>query len=316
MITEHDRRVAVSALRSAIPYLRLYQGKVFVIKAGGEAFETPERTRMLVAQLGVLHQVGIKIVLLHGGGPQTSRMSRELGLEPRMVAGRRVTDDRTRDVVTMVLAGKLGTEIVAACRGQSIPAVGVTGVDASLITATRRPPRQVEIDGRTETVDYGHVGDISAVDTGVLDRLLASGYLPVVSPVSADSGGAILNLNADGVAAAIARTMKAEKFILVTGVEGIRARAGDASSLVSYTDVEGLVKLEASGAIEGGMLPKVTAIKDALAGGVPRVHVISYTLKDSLLLEVFTNEGSGTLVVRDTRELRPEEKEPEEKAPA
>lgn len=306
MSRDHDRTVAVAALRAALPYLRLFQGRVFVIKAGGDAFARPERTRALMEQIGILHRVGIRVVLVHGGGPQTTAMAEELSIPVEMKEGRRVTCDRTLDVSVMVLNGALNTDIVAKARALHVPCVGVSGVDGGLVRARRRPPRKLD---SGEEVDYGHVGDIVSVDVKALERLLDDGFVPVVSPLSADDDGAILNINADVVAAALAREMQAEKLIVLTSAPGVLARSDDPDSLVSYTDVKGLNALHEQGSLAGGMLPKVSAIKDALYGGVHRVHVISHKGADSLLLEVFTNEGSGTLVVMDMSDLRPEEQQ-------
>ncbi len=242
-------------------------------------------------------------MLVHGGGPQLDEMQRSLGIEPRMVRGRRVTDDRSIDATTMVLNGLINTRILAACRELGIDAVGLSGVDAGLVRANRRPP--VQVDG--ESVDYGFVGDIVSIDPTVIRKELEAGLMPVVSPLSADDAGTVLNINADTVAAAIAAELGAEKLILATGAPGILRDVRDPQSLISYIDRTELGKLRDSGAIADGMLPKVAAIEAALAKGVARVHVVSFKLADSLLLEVFTNEGTGTLVVNDTKALRPEE---------
>ena len=307
MTTDHDRYVAVAALRAAVPYLRLYQGRTFVIKAGGEVFTKRATTRAIMEQVGILHQLGIRVVLVHGGGGQATELAGRLGIETRMVEGRRVTDGGTRDVATMTLNGTVNTGIVAVCRELGIPALGLSGVDAGLVRARKRPPRHVDGEG---DVDYGYVGDIVSVDVGVLDRILDDRFVPVVSPLSADDSGEVLNINADVVAARIAKEMKAEKLLLVTGASGILEDRSDSATLVSYTDVNGLNDLHERGSRVEGMLPKVTAIKDALYGGVSRVHVISYKITDSLLTEVFTNEGCGTLVVLDTQELSAEEQKP------
>jgi len=181
-----------------------------------------------------------------------------------------------------------------------VPAVGISGVDAGLIRATKRPLVKRD-DG--QSVDYGYVGDIEGVDSSVLDNLLDEHLVPIVSPLSADASGTLLNINADTVAAAIAGGLNAEKLILATGAPGILESLGDPRSLISYVDSAGLQKLRSEGKLSDGMLPKVAAIERAIAAGVPRVHVISYSQPDGLLLEVFTNEGTGTLVVADTKEL-------------
>jgi acetylglutamate kinase len=295
-----ERTIVVQALRHAAPYIRMYKRKIFVLKAGGEAFSTPEATRTLVEQIGILHQVGIRIVLVHGGGPQSTALAAQLGQKTDFVDGRRVTGADAVGVMTMVLNGAINTQIVAACRGAGVPAVGLSGVDAGLIQATRRAP----VTGRDgATVDYGFVGDIRKVDASVLENLLENGLVPIVSPLSADDEGTLLNINADTVAAALATSIGAEKLVLATGAPGIMKSLDDPRSLISYIDRAGLKKLRDEGRLTDGMLPKVAAIEKALAGGVPRVHVISYAVADGLLLEVFTNEGTGTLVVDDIGNL-------------
>ena len=289
----NDRGVAITALKHAIPYIRMYKGKTFVIKTGGAVLADPKRARGLLEQVGILHQVGIRTVLVHGGGPQSSELAAALGLETRFVEGRRVTDEKTIDVTTMVLNGSINTRLLAMFRDLGVPAVGLSGVDAGLIRAKRRPP----VDAGGEEVDYGFVGDIESVDVDVLTRVIESGLMPVVSPVSCDEQGTILNINADTVAAAIAAGMNAQKLLLLTGAPGVLERPEDPASLVSLVDLAGLEKMKESGSIAAGMIPKVKAIADAIHGGVERVHVISHDVPDSLLLEIFTNEGSGTLVV-------------------
>lgn len=291
-----ERAVVVSALKHAAPYLRLFQGKVFVLKAGGDVFADREQMRSMVEQVGLLHQVGVRVVLVHGGGPQSTKLAAELGLETTFVDGRRVTDDASLDVATMVLNGQINTRILAACRDLQIPAVGISGVDAGLIKATRRPPVAQKDGG---SVDYGFVGDIESVDADVLKKQLDNGLMPVVSPLSCDASGTILNINADTVAAAIAVELSAEKLIFATGAPGILRDKDDPQSLISYVDRQALARLRKDGSLAAGMLPKAAAIDAAIAQGVRRVHVISYKIPDSLLLEVFTNEGTGTLVVDD-----------------
>ena len=301
-----ERAIAVTALKAAVPYIRMFKRRVFVVKAGGAVFGDEESTRELVEQLGILHEVGIHVVLVHGGGPQSTELAAALDVPSQFVEGRRVTDERSLQVATMVLNGIINTRVLAICRDIGLPAIGMSGVDAGLIQAHRRPP--VALAGeRGGTVDYGFVGDIDGVDSGVLRRQLDAGFLPIISPLSADEDGTLLNINADTVAAAIAVALQAEKLILVTGAPGILEDQNDPSSLVSYLDLADLERMRAEGRLDAGMKPKADAIKFAVSGGVPRVHVISWQVPDSLLLEVFTNEGTGTLVVQDTRSLSPEE---------
>jgi acetylglutamate kinase len=294
-----DPTVTVRALKSAAPYIRMYKGKVFVIKASGGVFGDPASTRALMEQVAILHQVGIRVVVVHGGGPQLTELQQSLGVEAKMVAGRRVTDAKSIEITSMVLNGLVNTQILGICREVGINAVGVSGVDAGLIRAHKRPPVQVE----GQTVDYGFVGDIDLVDAKVLEQLLNDGIMPVVSPVSADDHGTLLNINADTVAAAIGGALKAEKLMLITGAPGILESLEDPRSLVSYTDLAGLKKLKDQGSLKDGMLPKAKAIEDAIKGGVRRVHCISYKSPDSILAEVFTNEGTGTLIVENVTTL-------------
>ncbi len=302
----NDQAAAIRALRNAAPYMRLYKGKTFVVKAGGGVFGEVETTRALMEQIAILHYFGVRVIFVHGGGPQLTELTEALGVPTRMVQGRRVTDQSSIDATSMVLNGLINTRILAICRDLNINAVGVSGVDAGLVRAHKRPPVKLT-DGSGETVDFGFVGDIDMVDTDVLAKLLDNGLMPVVSPLSADDSGTLLNINADTVAAAIGAALDAEKLILCTGAPGILQDVNDPTSLISYTDLQGLKKLRDDGAIADGMLPKAKAIEDALRGGVRRVHVISYKSPEGILAEVFTNEGSGTLVVADIKALAPAE---------
>jgi acetylglutamate kinase len=300
-----QRTAELAGLRHAAPYIRLFKGKTFVVKIGGGALESEAATLDLLGQVEVLHHVGIRVVLVHGGGNESSALARALGAEPRFVEGRRVTDSQALSVATMVLNGTVNTRILAACRRLGLPAVGVSGVDAGLVQARRRPP--VEIRG--ERVDYGFVGDVVSVAPGVLLTLLDAAMVPVVSPLSAADDGTLLNINADTVASALAVGLRAEKLILMTGAVGVLERPDDPGSLVSYTDLAGLRRLREQGGFERGMLPKASAIESAVLGGVRRVHIVGADLPDSLLGEVFTNQGVGTMVVEDIGSLTPAEQE-------
>ena len=303
-----DQVATIRALRGAAPYIRLYKGRVFVVKAGGAVFGDPELTRALIEQIAILHYLGIRVVMVHGGGPQLTEVSAAMGVPTRMVQGRRITDEKAIDATSMVLNGLINTRILAICRDLSIDAVGLSGVDAGLVQAHRRPP--VKLEGPAgETVDYGLVGDIDRIDTTVIRKHLEAGLMPVISPLSADARGQLLNINADTVAAAIGAALEAEKLILSTGAPGILDDINDAGSVISYTDLAGLKRLRDAGKIADGMLPKARAIEDAIRGGVRRVHVIGYRSPDSILAEVFTNEGTGTLIVADVKALTPAEQQ-------
>jgi acetylglutamate kinase len=301
-----DQTLAIRALKSAAPYIRMYKGKTFVVKAGGGVFADSDTTRVLVEQIAILHYFGVRVVLVHGGGPQLTELSAALGVPTRMVDGRRVTDQKSIDVTAMVLNGLINTRLLGICRDLDIDAVGVSGVDAGLVRAHKRPPVRCA-DG--ELVDFGFVGDIDAIDTTVLKKLLDNALMPVVSPLSADASGTLLNINADTVAAAIGAALGAEKLILCTGAPGILGSLDDPGSLISYTDLQGLKRLRDEGHIAEGMLPKARAIEDAIRGGVRRVHVVSYKAPEGILSEVFTNEGTGTLIVADVNALTPAEQQ-------
>ena len=305
-----EQAVTVRALRGAAPYIHMYKGKVFVIKTGGGAFRDGASMHSFMEQVAILHHLGIRVVLVHGGGPQLDAVAQKLGVQTRMVQGRRVTDAGAIDVASMVLNGLINTRLLGLCREFGIAAVGVSGVDGGLVQAHKRAPVTL---ANGEVVDYGLVGDIDGVDGSVITRLLDAGFLPVVSPLSCDAAGHLLNINADTVAAAIGAALDAEKLILCTGAPGILERLDDPHSLISYTDVAGLRRLREEGALSDGMLPKSNAIESAIRGGVRRVHVISYAAPDALLAEIFTNEGTGTLVVADTKALSPAEQGAAEK---
>ncbi|HBL25950.1 MAG TPA: acetylglutamate kinase, partial [Acidobacteria bacterium] len=226
-----QRAAELAGLKRAAPYIRLFKGKTFVVKAGGEALETDAAIRGLLEQIEILCHVGIRVVLLHGGGSESSALLRALGGEPRFVEGRRVTDEKALEVASMILNGTVNTRILAAARALGLPAVGLSGVDAGIVQARRRPPVKVG-DGM---VDYGFVGDVVAVAPAALVSLLDAGVVPVVSPLSAADDGTLLNINADTVAAALAAGLRAEKLILLTGAAGVLERSDDPGSLVSYT---------------------------------------------------------------------------------
>jgi acetylglutamate kinase len=300
-----DPAAAIRSLRSAAPYIRMYKGKTFVVKAGGGVFGDAAAVRGLIEQIAILHYFGVRVVFVHGGGPQLTEVTQALGVPTQMIQGRRVTDQKAIDATSMVLNGLINTKLLALCREINIDAVGISGVDAGLIRAHKRGP--VNVDG--QTVDYGFVGDIDFVDTSVLTKLLDNGLMPIVSPLSADENGTLLNINGDTVAAAIGAALNAEKLMLCTGAPGILERVEDPTSIISYTDLAGLKRLREEKKIVDGMLPKAKAIEDALRGGVRRVHVMSYKSPEGILAEVFTNEGAGTLVVADINALSPAEQQ-------
>lgn len=293
-----DPARGIAGLKGALRYVRAYRDHVFVVKMGGDVQGDPDTLDQVAAQLSLLASLGIRLVVIHGGGPQASALSRRLGLEPRMVAGRRVTDASALEVVKMVYAGVLNTDVVSALRENEIQAVGLTGVDGDLLQARRRPPVEVRTDeGTTETVDFGHVGDIEKVDPRILTTLLDGRFVPVVASLAGDGEGNIYNVNADTVAEAIAIALQAQKLVFMTGAPGVLRDRNDPSSLVTFADPDDLQGLMDSGALAGGMRPKVEACIRAATSGVERTHIIDGRAPDSLLLEVFTGSGTGTMIV-------------------
>lgn len=286
-------------LRAATPYVRALRGKVFVVKVGGDLLTKPEVRRHIYDQLALLHNFGIHIVLIHGGGPQIEAECKRKGLEIEKVNGRRVTTDEVLETVKMVLPGSLQAGMLAEMRSLGLPAVGISGIAADLVVAAKRPPVSVTQGGNESEVDYGAVGDVTGINPEVLTHLIAGGFLPVVAPLGCDSSGAVFNINADTIAAEIAKAIGAEKLVFLLTARGILNEVSNPSSLIPELSMEGLDELEQRGVLKGGMLPKATATKLAISGGVTSVHLLSGTQTDALLQEIFTNEGSGTMVVKN-----------------
>lgn len=297
MMTGDDSR-SIAGLKGALRYVRAYRDHVFVVKLGGEILEKPDVRSRVAAQLALLSSLGVRIVVVHGGGPQVSALSQRLGIEPQIVAGRRITCDRTLEVVQMAIAGQLNTTLVATLRAEGIPVVGMTGVDGGLITARKRPPVVMRDDqGQERTIDFGHVGDIVRVDPRVVTTLLDGGMVPVIGSLAGDDSGAVYNINADTLAEALATALRAQKLIFLTGAPGVLRDVRDPSTLVAFADPDDLGALLASGAIAGGMRPKVEACIRAATSGVERTHILDGRAPDGLLFEVFTGAGCGTMIV-------------------
>ena len=293
-----DSTKGIAGLKGALRYVRAYRDHVFVVKLGGDVLADREVLDQVAAQLALLYSLSIRLVVVHGGGPQASAMSRRLGQEPQLIAGRRVTDSGALEVAKMVYAGLLNTDLLAALREHEIQAVGLSGVDADLLTARRRPPvRVVDDNGTAREVDFGHVGDIELADPRVLTTLLDARFVPVVASLAGDGDGNVYNVNADTVAESLAVALKAQKLIFLTGAPGVLRDRDDPTSLVTFADPDELAALMASGALSGGMRPKVEACIRAATGGVERTHIIDGRAPDSLLLEVFTGAGCGTMIV-------------------
>jgi len=293
-----DTTRGIAGLKGALRYVRAYRDQVFVVKLGGDVLNDPEVLDQVAAQMALLSSLSIRLVVVHGGGPQASALSRRLGAEPEIVAGRRVTDDAALEVAKMVYAGQLNTDLLSALREHRVQAVGLSGVDADLITARRRPPVEVTDDsGSRRNVDYGHVGDLEHVDTRVLLTLMESRFVPVVASLAGDDEGNVYNVNADTVAEALATALRAQKLIFLTGAPGVLRDRSDPATLVTFADPDDLTELMRTGALAGGMRPKVEACIRAATNGVERTHIIDGRAPDALLLEVFTGSGCGTMIV-------------------
>ncbi|MGH7628344.1 MAG: acetylglutamate kinase [Gemmatimonadales bacterium] len=293
-----DTSKGIAGLKGALRYVRAYRDHVFVVKLGGDVLSDAGVRDQAATQLALLHSLGIRLVAVHGGGPQATALSRRLGQEPRVVAGRRVTDDAALEVAKMVYAGQLNTDLLAALRSHKVQAVGLSGVDADLLLAHRRPPVSVADDnGQSVQVDYGNVGDIDRVDPRILITLMEARFVPVVASLAGDDDGGVYNVNADTVAESLAVALRAEKLIFLTGAPGVLRDRSDPSTLVTFADPDDLAGLMASGALAGGMRPKVEACIRAATSGVERTHIIDGRVPDALLLEVFTGAGCGTMIV-------------------
>jgi acetylglutamate kinase len=279
-----EQRVAV--LLEALPYIRDFAGATIVIKYGGAAMVAPELKASFARDVALLKLVGMNPVVVHGGGPDISRYSDRLGLEVRFHQGLRVTDAPTMELVKMVLVGKVNKEIVAQLHVAGVQAVGLAGDDGRLIRAARE----------SASVDLGFVGRVAAVDPTVLERL--SEFVPVVASVGVDDEGQSYNINADTVAGHLAAALGARKVIFLTDVEGIRRVGDDPSSLVSECRLPELEGMIASGAVSGGMLPKIAAVREAVTRGVDAAHVVDGRVPHSVLMELFTGAGIGTKITR------------------
>ena len=285
-------------LREALPYIQRFKGKTFVVKLSGKVTDEAAVLASLVEELALLHQVGIRVCVVHGGGKQLTELAAQLGVEQTIINGRRVTDDATLDMAKMIFAGKINTDILAALRMRGIHAVGLSGVDGNIVHAERRPPKEIinQATGAREHVDFGHVGDIIEIDDRLLHVLLDHNYLPVVSSLGADAEGRVFNINADTIAAEIAVRLEAEKLILLSDVDGIYLRAGDPNTKLSRLSVEEAEALLRDGVATGGMIPKLQSIIELLRRGVRTAHIIKGSQRNALLSEVFTDEGTGTMI--------------------
>ncbi|MBX7055730.1 MAG: acetylglutamate kinase, partial [Pyrinomonadaceae bacterium] len=251
-------------------------------------------------ELALLHQVGIRVCVIHGGGKQLNELAERLGVVQTVIGGRRVTDDETLDLAKMIFRGKINTEILAQFRRRGIHAVGLSGIDGGVVKAVKRPPKDIvnRETGTTESVDFGHVGDVVEVDASLINTLLDSGYLPIISSLGADDDGRIFNINADTIASEIAVKLNAEKLILLTDVNGIYLEESDPNTKLSKITSSDAMHLIDSGRATGGMIPKLESLIDLVGRGVNSAHIVSGTERNAILAEVFTDSGTGTMVVK------------------
>jgi acetylglutamate kinase len=286
--TEHLTAAGDKAavLAEALPYIRNFWGKVVVVKAGGAVMDDPSLAALFAGDVALMRSVGMRPVVVHGGGPQIGELMRRLGKEPEFRGGLRVTDEETLDIARMVLVGKVNRDVVSAINVHGPLAVGVSGEDAGLLTASARAP------------ELGFVGDVAAVNPQILQRLLAEELIPVVATIGVDQDGQSYNINADVAAAAIAIALDAEKLVYLSDVPGVLRDVDDPSTLISKVTANEVGALVDAGTVSGGMIPKVDSCLRALAAGVSRAHLLDGRVPHVLLLEIFTREGVGTMVER------------------
>ena len=296
---EVGNQLRLDLLREALPYIQRFKGQTFVVKLSGKATEDHENLISLAEELALLHQVGIRLCVVHGGGKQLSDLALRMGVEQTIINGRRVTDDATLEMAKMIFAGKINTDILSALRNRGVEAVGLSGVDGNIVHAERRPPKQIlnRETGESAEVDFGHVGDVVEINARLLMVLLDQGYLPVISSLGADTEGTVFNINADTIAAEIAIQLKAEKLILLSDVDGIYLKSGDPETKLSQLTADQADALIGNGSATGGMIPKLQSISALLRRGVHSAHIISGTNRNALLSEIFTNDGTGTMIV-------------------
>ena len=284
-------QVTAEVLTQALPYIQRFAGRTVVIKFGGVPVGDPAVARAIAGDIVLMHSVGIRPVIVHGGGPQIDDLMGRLGKAPSFVAGRRVTDAETLDIVRMVLVGKVNRDIVSSINAHTPLAVGVSGEDAGLIRAV---PRDRSL---------GFVGEVGAVDPGIVRNLQELGYIPVVSTVGADAAAQAYNINSDTVAGALAAALEAERLVVLTDVAGLLADVEDPASVLSEVSAAESAAILAAGGVQGGMIPKVEACLQAVRNGVGSAHLLDGTRPHVLLLELFTDAGVGTMIRPDPQEV-------------
>ena len=283
-----------SVLNKALPYIQRFAGKTIVVKFGGNAMEGEELKNSFARDMVLMKLVGINPIVVHGGGPQIGDLLTRLNIESHFVDGMRVTDSQTMDVVEMVLGGLVNKEIVALINRNGGKAIGLTGKDANLIQARKLTIERASPElKKSEIIDIGHVGEVEKINAAVIDMLTQSDIIPVIAPIGVGTDGASYNINADLVAGKVAEALKAEKLILLTNIAGLQDKSGKVLTGLSSEQVNGLI---ADGTIYGGMLPKIACALSAVNNGVRSAHIIDGRVNHATLLEIFTDEGVGTLI--------------------
>lgn len=289
MVEKHiTDEMKARVLTAALPYIQKYYGKTVVVKYGGNAMINPELKKAVMSDIILLTLVGIKIVLVHGGGPEISGMLNKLGIESKFVNGLRYTDKETAEIVQMVLSGKTNKDLVSLVEVCGGKAVGLCGIDGAMIKAEKL----------NDGFDYGYVGEITEIDPSPIKKVLEENYIPVIATVGIDNDGQVYNINADTAAAEIASALKAENIITLTDIPGLLKDVNDVNSLISEIHVDEIEGLIESGIISGGMIPKVKSLEKAVREGVNKAVMIDGRIPHSILIEMFSDEGIGTLMTK------------------
>lgn len=291
----NGRQEKAAVLVETLPYIKEFYGKRVVIKYGGSAMASDKLKEAIMKDIVLMKYVGMKPIVVHGGGPAVNRMLERVGIKSAFVNGLRVTDEQTMEIVQMVLAGSINKDIVTLLNSHGAKAVGLCGKDSGLLRVERQFVKVNDGSGSVD-MDIGLVGQVREVDTEILDVLTDNGFIPVIAPIGTGPGGQSYNVNADYAASAIAGAVKADKLVLLTDVEGIMDSRGGEEKLVSSVNRQEAARLMEEGVITGGMIPKVQCCLEALEKGVGRIHIINGTVMHSLLLEIFTESGIGTMI--------------------
>ncbi|HLS97499.1 MAG: acetylglutamate kinase [Porticoccaceae bacterium] len=298
-LSRDDAINTARVLTEALPYIQRFTGKTIVVKFGGNAMEGEELKKSFARDIVLMKLVGMNPVVVHGGGPQIGELLKALDIQSQFVDGMRVTDSRTMDVVEMVLGASVNKEIVSMINRAGGKAIGITGKDGQLIMAKKlRVSRNNPALNEPEIIDMGHVGEVEHINVGVIDMLVNSDFIPVIAPIGVDREGNSYNINADLVAGKIAEFLRAEKLMLLTNVAGLQDKAGNILTGLATEEVDALI---ADGTIYGGMLPKIGCALEAVKGGVRSAHIVDGRVNHAVLLEIFTDEGVGTLITNQAR---------------